>query len=120
MHNAISLLVWAQFYSANDLIGQAMKFVVDNCNELSGQPEWVELMRNNRDLSLLCGFTEFEMLEKEEKEEVLENEEQQQEVEIVYESKAEPSGDPAGLQQSSHTEDASSEVSQSAHLVVAT
>ena len=48
INNAISMLVWAQFYSANVLFGQDIKFVVENCSNLSGQHKGVELMKNNR------------------------------------------------------------------------
>jgi hypothetical protein len=34
INNAISMLVWAQFYSANDLFDQTMKFVVENFSEI--------------------------------------------------------------------------------------
>ena len=53
INNAISMLVWAQFYSANDLFEQTMKLVVENGSELFSQPEWVELMKNHRYLWLL-------------------------------------------------------------------
>jgi hypothetical protein len=39
INNAISMLVWAQFYSASDLFDQTMKLLVEYGSELFGQPE---------------------------------------------------------------------------------